>query len=306
MAKDRGRRRRIDAALGAAVALVIAPSASRAWLPDGHMATGALAYDALERRDPQAVAAIVRIMQSHPERARFEAQLGDLTGAARDRRLFELMARWPDDARRGPYDHDDWHYAQKVVSGMRFVLPPAFGGAEHAFHAQFAIARDPRAAPADRAIALCWVMHIVGDMHQPLHAALWMDRRFPITDRGGNTAWVKTSADAEPQKLHWFWDSAAGQARLGHGSPVALEAKLEADHPDTGEAASEGDFRSWVAKSRSIALDAVYENGDLHAGRTPDTAPVLTPAYVDRARTITANRLAVAGYRTGALLAGLR
>ena len=281
-------------------------SPARAWLPDGHMATGALAYDALERRDPQAVAAIVRLMQSHPERARFDAQLGDLTGAARDRRLFELMARWPDDARRGPFDHDDWHYAQKVVSSVRFILPPAFGGAEHAFHRQLAIARDPRAASADRAIALCWVMHIVGDMHQPLHAALWMDHRFPLTDQGGNTAWVKTSPDAEPQKLHWFWDSAAGQAHLGRGSPAVLEALLEAQHPDDGAPAAEADFGKWVAKSRSIAQDAVYAGGGLHPGRTPETATVLTAQYVERARTITLNRLASAGYRTGALLVGLR
>ncbi len=54
------------------------PAAALAWLPDGHMATGALAYDALERRDPQAVAAVVRIMQFHPERARFDRTLGDL------------------------------------------------------------------------------------------------------------------------------------------------------------------------------------------------------------------------------------
>ena len=301
-----GRGRGIVAAIGAAAALLLAPAASRAWLPDGHMATGALAYDALERRDPQAVATVVRLMQSHPDRARFDAQLGDLTGAARDRRLFELMARWPDDARRGPLDHDDWHYAQKVVSGMRFVLPPAFGGAEHAFHRQLAIARDARANPADRAVALCWVMHIVGDMHQPLHAALWMDRRFPLTDEGGNRAWVKTTPEAQPQKLHWFWDSAAGQARLGRGSPIELEAQLETLHPDMGEAATEAEFPTWVAKSRSIAFDAVYQNGDLRPGRTPETATVLSPAYVERARTITLNRLASAGYRSGALMVGLR
>lgn len=301
-----GRRPRRGAAMAAAMALALAPCGVKAWLPDGHMATGALAYDALERRDPEAVAVIVRIMQSHPDHARFEAQLGDLRGAARERRLFELMARWPDDARRGPFDHDDWHYAQKVVSSIRFILPPAFGGAEHAFHKEFAVARNAKAAPADRAIALCWVMHIVGDMHQPLHAALWMDRRFPLTDEGGNRAWVKTAPDAEAQKLHWFWDSAAGQARLGRGSPSALEAQLEAEHPDPGETASEADFPQWVAKSRSIAQDAVYEGGDLRAGRTPQTAPVLSAAYVERARTITATRLALAGWRTGALLGGLR
>jgi DNA-binding CsgD family transcriptional regulator len=52
-------------------------------------------------------------------------------------------------------------------------------------------------------------MQIVGDMHQPLHVALWISWRFPISDAGGNWAWVRVSEDAAPERLHWFWDSAA-------------------------------------------------------------------------------------------------
>lgn len=274
------------------------------------MATGALAYDALERRDPQAVAAVIRLMQAHPDRARFDRALGDLAGPARDRRTFELMARWADDVRRTPFDHDDWHYSQKVVSSMRYVLPPAFGGAEGAFRRELALARNPRAPAGQRAVALCWVLHIVGDMHQPLHAALWMSGRFPITDSGGNAAWVRTSVDARPQKLHWFWDSAAGAAGLGRGSPVALEAELVAAHPDDGPEAPPADpwraFQGWVAESRELAADVVYRHGAVSLGTTPETAPVLPAGYADAARPIAETRLALAGRRIGLLLVGLR
>ena len=288
--------------------LALTPNASRAWLPEGHMATGALAFDALERRDPQAAAVIVRLMEAHPERARFDQTLGDLEGPARDRRLFELMARWPDDARRGPFDHDNWHYSQTVTSSMRFALPFAFGGAERAFPRELAVARDPHARPGDRAVALCWVMHIVGDMHQPLHAALWMSGQFPITDRGGNSAWVRTAKDARPERLHWFWDSAAGQAGLGRGSPMALETQLEAEHPDSELRPSDPRraFEGWVVESRRLARDEVYDWGALRIGTEPATAPVLSPAYIARARISTGERLALAGFRIGALLVGLR
>ncbi len=296
----------------AVLVLAIAALAGRAaaWLPDGHMATGALAYDALERRDPAAAAVVIRLMATHPDRVRFDRTLGDLAGPARDRRTFELMARWSDDVRRTSYDRDSWHYSQKVVSPMRWVLPPAFGGAERAFRRQLAIARDRRAAPGDRAVALCWVFHIVGDMHQPLHAALWMDGRFPLTDSGGNAAWVRTAPDARPQKLHWFWDSAAGAAGLGRGSPAALEAELAAAHPDDGAEPPPRDawraFQGWVAESRELAAATVYRRGAFPLGTRPETAPVLPAGYAEAARPAAEARLALAGRRIGLLLVGLR
>ncbi len=68
------------------------------------MATGALAYDILEQRDPEgAIAAILRLMQAHPDRGRFDSQLGGLAGREGERRLFELMAIWPDAVRGTPY-----------------------------------------------------------------------------------------------------------------------------------------------------------------------------------------------------------
>ena len=51
------------------------PDRAFAWLAPGHMATGAIAYDALERRDPAAVAAIVVIEAAHPDDTRFDRLL---------------------------------------------------------------------------------------------------------------------------------------------------------------------------------------------------------------------------------------
>ncbi len=58
---------------GVAAIIVLAllvPRNALAWLPEGHLATGAIAYDALERHAPQAVAVILRLMLSHPDRPR--------------------------------------------------------------------------------------------------------------------------------------------------------------------------------------------------------------------------------------------
>ena len=274
------------------------------------MTTGALAYDDLARRDPSALQVALRLMAAHPDRARFERELQTSpSGPERDRRLFELMARWPDDVRRTPFDHDDWHYSQKIVSRLRWVIPPAFGQAEPAFRRELRIARDPTASAPDRAVSLCWVFHIVGDMHEPLHAALWMDARFPLTDQGGNTAWVRTAADAPPQKLHWFWDSAGRSGGSYRQSPTELEAQVASAHPDALEPApadADAAFAGWVAHSRELAREDVYLRGALKAGVSPASAPVLSPQYLARARQISDEQLALAGHRIGALLAGLR
>ncbi len=296
-------------ALAGLLLALVAAAPARAWLSDGHMATGALAYDDLLRRDPATIAAVVRIMAAHPDRARFDAALGDLQGPARDRRLFELMARWSDDVRRTSFDRDSWHYSQKLVSPWRYALPRAFGGAERAFPRELAIARDTHAPAGERAVALCWVFHIVGDMHEPLHAALWMDPRFPLTDQGGNAAWVRAAPGAPPQKLHWFWDSAGGAAGRGRGSPAALEARLEAEHPDPlapPPAHPVTAFRSWVAESRELARDGVYRRGAAPRSPAPADAPVLDAAYVADTQAAATARLAQAGWRLGALVAGLR
>lgn len=306
-------RRLLHAALALLLCLAVPPSPARAWLAPGHMATGALAYDALERRDPAAVRAITALEASHPDHARFEAALDGLKGAPRDRRLFELMARWPDDARGGPYDHPDWHWSEKIVSPMGRLLPFAWGRARPAFARELRLARDPAAPAAERAVALCWVLHIAGDMHEPEHAGLWMDRRFPLTDQAGNTAWVRTTPATRPEKLHWLWDSAgdpdpdAARAR----DPDALAARLEAEHPDPGLAPPPppdvmAAYDGWVDESRTMARRLAYRDGALPLGTTPARAALLPPGYLDEVQAAAEARLALAGYRIAGVLEGLR
>jgi len=109
------RRSLIAAVATAALAVAaLAPAPALAWNDQGHMATGDIAYDVLAERDPKAVAAIVALMRDHPDHAAFERQLAGLTGRARERRLFALMARWPDDTRGSPHDRPEGARAAAV------------------------------------------------------------------------------------------------------------------------------------------------------------------------------------------------
>ena len=192
---------------------------------------------------------------------------------------------------------------------MRYLIPFAFGGAEAAFRRNLAVARDPRAGDAARATALCWVMHIVGDMHQPLHASLWMSWRFPLSDAGGNWAWVRVSEDAAPERLHWFWDSAGRPGALSRASPEEFVARLKRERPYEAEPPvlhPEAAFDGWVARTRELAYEVVYERGALRPGTSRESAPVLRRDYIERARAVGADQIAAAGNRIAALLGGLR
>ena len=289
----------------------LAPQPTFAWLSPGHMATGAIAYDSLNRRDPAAVAAIVGLEQFHPDRARLDQMLGGLEGAAREKKLFELMARWPDDARGGVYDRPSWHFVEKIQSSLRYLLPFAFGDARTAYLDELRVAWDPHAPDNQRAIALCWVLHIVGDMHEPEHAGLWMSSQFPLTDQGGNVAWVRTTSAMRPEGLHLFWDS-AGAVDPDEGdsrNPDLFAARLEVEHPDTfiprpddpGRA-----FDGWVEESRDLSRHIAYRDGSVALGVSPQTAALLPPDYVVQVQKVGEDRIAKAGYRIAALLEGLR
>ncbi|MBV2150076.1 hypothetical protein KRZ98_17680 [Sphingobium sp. AS12] len=167
-----------------AIVIVVSPSPAQAWTRPGHMAVAAIAYRELARDHPLIVDKIVTLMADHPEPGPFEVAIGRAEGRARAERIFLEIARWPDDVRRSEYDHPTWHYRFRPVidSAAPPPAPPPYaasGSASEALALNIGMARNPRASNAERAVALCWIFHIVGDVHQPLHAAELFSSRFP-------------------------------------------------------------------------------------------------------------------------------
>ena len=57
-----------------------------------------------------------------------------------------------------------------------------------------------------KAIALSWLFHLVGDVHQPLHTAQLFTVEYPNGHRGGNEICVRVTQARQPMDLHRFWD----------------------------------------------------------------------------------------------------
>jgi hypothetical protein len=162
-------------------------------------------------------------------------------------------ATWPDDMRSDPA-----LFWQKTASPWHFVTIPA--GSTHAQAgapaegdavtalARFAqVLRDPNASLQDRRMALRFTIHIIGDLHQPLHAGR-------PGDRGGND--VKVSWFGDPTNLHSVWDSGMIDSRqLSHSELAAW--LVGAITPEQVIAWSDAEPETWIAESVALR-ETVY------------------------------------------------
>jgi hypothetical protein len=136
----------------------------------------------------------------------------------------------------------------------------------------------------ERAVHLCWLLHLTGDIHQPLHCCSLLSEAFPEGDRGGNLSLVKF-ADGLPVKLHPTWDNLLGTncdqdsiaeavaqlQQLGQ-SGADDSARLAQDHTAAAE---------WAKEGFALAKTHAYLNGDLRpANLTTNPAAELVPALM--------------------------
>src|SRR3954466_16153736 len=168
---------RLLLAIAAVAALVPAPAL--AWGKTGH----------------RVVAAIADTQLSGLARAHIEQILGP--GESLDE-----AANWPDEMRAAPGEFWEktatpWHYV--TLNGTTYDHPPPQGDALEALGRFRRVLADPNASRADKQLALRFIVHLVGDLHQPLHVG-------KCCDKGGND--VKLSWFGKPTNLHAVWDSA--------------------------------------------------------------------------------------------------
>ena len=278
-----------------------------AWDNRGHRVIGELAYDRLQAIDPAAVQTVVAVMTRHPDKARFDHSLAGLSGETRSRRMFGLMARWPDDIRKTAWDHPDWHYALKVVNGWTRLDWYTAGAAEDQWAANLATARDVRALPQDRAVALCWLLHIGGDLHQPLHRGHRLDGNWLKTDRAGTIAYVRRAPGQKTMDLHQLWDGVFDPTGTGGGDEDGDVERLRiAFTPRANAIGSARSFHDWIGESETLARNLAYTGPALLATHTAVDAPPMTIAYISMLRRTAERRVIEAGARIGETIRGLR
>jgi hypothetical protein len=149
-----------------------------------------------------------------------------------------------------------------------------------------------------RLIALKFLVHFVGDVHQPLHAAY---KKLPDgkSDEGGNLRFVRGPSGAKTD-LHAFWDTDLVKAELADAAGVLA---VYATTIDQGPAPAIGDPVAWANESHSLAAKAYAYPGVNGPHGLSAADPInLSPAYVKASRQIVRRQLRSAGIRLAALL----
>lgn len=268
-------------------AALSAPAA--AWGPQGHRTVGAIADRLLS---PAAHAAVAQLLAGDLDK------MGEPSG----RTTLEAVSVWADEIHGTPAARPRWHFDDRPVCGS---APPA----RYCPDAQCNSAQLPRliAVLADREApyrarneALKWVVHLVGDLHQPLHAA-------DNDDRGGNLVPVTLVGvrTRGRQTLHRVWDSElvtlALRTRNRQQPPpdidtLALEAQRMA--ADVGQGSPE----SWARESNNLARNVAYRYPGFGCDIVPRGIIVLDAEYQATAEQVVRERLLLAGARLATLL----
>ena len=253
------------------------------------------------------------LLRSNPDYAKWQAaEPKDQPDFDEGRYLFMRASTWPDDIRKSgsPYDHPVWHYVDYPLVAPDFPMEPAPADTEDILSAIGkceGVARDEKAAAADRAAALSWLIHLVGDLQQPLHCAELISPEYPAPggDRGGNLFWV--SVGGAPVNLHWFWDCASGTT-LDHRELIGRGRELLARFPreKLPELTQATDPKAWSLEGRALCLDVVYRRGELKGAKQqgPDD-PGLPEGYFAAAHALAERRVVLAADRLADLLGGL-
>lgn len=297
--------------------LALTPPAARAWNATGHMTVASIAYDNLT---PTAKARVDALLQRHRDYALWMSQM---PAGYTDKARFAFMkaSTWPDDIRKTPDDRPIWHYDDipTVAPGYAadpIELLPIKPNAETQIIAESAALGSPAGTDAERAVALCWVEHLVGDVHQPLHATSLYSPLFPKGDKGGNAETLAPDAvagdplltAAHPRKLHSLWDDLLGASK----NPVDIQkyaAVLEAPAyaPATYPQLSDKTVHDWLLESNTLAKSVVYQNITLPM--TPGEGILVTvslpPGYLAAAHTVANRQIALAGLRLAGTLNAL-
>jgi nuclease S1 len=273
---------------GIALTVVCVPCAF-AWGPQGHRTVGAIA-DRLLR--PAARAQVAELLA---------ADL-DKSGQPSGRTTLESIAVWADEIRGTPADHPRWHYDDAPLCGSARRDGYCPGGECNSAQLErlTAVLADAQADLRARNEALKWIVHLVGDIHQPLHAA-------DNGDLGGNRVRVALAGVHTRGRLtlHGAWDSElvtlALETRSRQQPPRDIEALAREARKLTAEA-GQGTPSGWASESNHLARNVAYQYPGFACGSVPAGLVVLDRDYQLEAGRIVRERLLLAGGRLANLL----
>ncbi len=307
------------------LALWFVMSPAYAWHAAGHKMTAGIAFELLSEKQQQQVAAV---LHAHPRfRQDFAAAMPQEIARGSERAkalwMFERASIWPDLVQHfgkevgARFHRGTWHYINLPV----FLSPEdeteLARGLDHNVSTEFVpplrenlnvvqalkgnllVWRDETAADADKAVAFCWILHLTGDLHQPLHnVALFSSTYFPQGDRGGNLIAIRRKQGVT--NLHAVWDGLPNRS-----DNLTPDEKTEALL--SNDVARIQSIDTWARQQHMRAMEYVYAQEVTRQllqriSNQQDPEIELTPEYLSTARQLALPQVIIAGHRIAAFI----
>lgn len=277
-----------------------------AWWDPGHLVTAMVAYLNLDPAVKKKVDALTKTLQrDYPYTNHFIT-----TGP------------WPDDLKaEGVHSFDTWHYTNMYYNPSGLALPPKPKiDAIWAINQMNKVLSSPKPRAIDQARHLAFLVHIVGDLHQPLHSTSMFNNDQPGGNIGGNAF----PLEGEWRNLHQLWDDGCGFLSSyndinPYGKPKKaltkedikrikkLAKSLIKEFPKkkiSGVDNLDPDF--WALESHKLAIQFGYKGvvGKNDRGRNIFIQQKTKPSelYIANGQDIVKKRLVMGGYRLAEML----
>ena len=286
--------------IAAVLLSLLLASPTWAWNATGHRVVAAIAYDHLT---PKARARVDELLRAHPDYGTL------LPKDARD--AFLAAAVWPDVIKGDNRFYDDTRANAKPT----LLLPGFPSMARHTNWHYVDFPFSPDGTPLDPvkppnaleqlqrilkgrldSYDLPWLLHVEGDVHQPLHCVSRFTKSVPKGDAGGNQVFVTPG-----RNLHSVWDDAAGSDASNDfvnkyaGEVTSEFVKQHGEHPKLSR-----DPKKWVEEGFALAQHDVYTFGP-ETGTRDHPLP-LPEGYEAHTRQVARGQMAMAGFRLAAVL----
>jgi len=287
-----------------------------AWNDFGHMTVAYLAYKKLTPHTKERVDQLLKLCPAYQA---WVDQIGSgVSEEEKNTQVFMLASTWPDTI-KGDHNyksdgsqhgfrpdsptaaqnigysdyqlHKYWHFVDQAFTYDKTKLPEDI---EPNALTQMAAFRSVLASdsPDDlKSFDLVWIIHIVGDLHQPLHCVTRVSRTHPNGDSGGND--VKISGAGDSKNLHGLWDWI-----LGKGTARDVIAYADKLPEANTKLAKKIDTTVWTDEGFKLAQKKVYCS-PIKKNEGPFE---ITDSYIQKSRALAEQRAELGGARLANLL----
>jgi hypothetical protein len=299
----------------AMLGLMASASTSFAWDSFGHMVVADVAYRDLKAHAPQLLTRINTLLKLNPSYSKW---VSGYSASQQEEIAFVQASHWADDIKESgsgyysdgtnggdtgvepvasynlgyaPLDtamHKYWHFADIGFSPDGTpVLPTPTPNVEDRIPVFEQTIASTTATDALKSYDLSWLIHLVGDIHQPLHATTRFTADAPNGDAGGNFVPVTCSSSC-PSELHAVWDDILGTS-TSPTTAMSYAAKLAI--PTGSQVSTTPDV--WATESNQMAQTDAYAG----IGNQTYGTHHLSSAYLSTAKADAKKRVALAGAR---------